>query len=192
MRSVEHRLHHARVGRRRRGSAPRSSDSSTWPSRARGVWQLRHLRQTRRRTNAAICRRSATMSGRRCKLLASDSSLDVGHPVVVPEHRMLLEDDRVRAVPLAVVHAHPVLAKQAERRVEFRIVGGQHPAVTGTDHLARMEREAGDSPVRPADLLPGAVPEDLAADCAGGVLDDGRPWPSATSRRRAMSQGIPT
>ena len=49
---------------------------------------------------------------------------------------------------------------------------GDHATVAGTDDLARVEGEARHVAVRPADLLPLAVPKNLAADRARGVLDE--------------------
>ena len=64
-----------------------------------------------------------------------------------------------------------MLAPQAELPIPRCIGGRDHPAVTGRDDLARMEREAGDVAVRLADPFPGAVPQNLAANRAGCVLD---------------------
>src|SRR5207302_429 len=100
------------------------------------------------------------------QLLAPDRRLDVSHPVVVADDRIVLEDHLRRAVTYGIGHAHAVLAKQAEGAVELRVVRRDHAAVAGRQQLARMKREAGDVAAGPPDWLPLALPRDLAADGA--------------------------
>ena len=80
-----------------------------------------------------------------------------------------------------VRHAHAVLAQEPELRVPLGVAGGQHAALAGGDDLAGVEGEAGDVPVGLADGLPAVADADLAADGAGGVLDDRQAVPARRS-----------
>src|SRR5205807_966417 len=66
---------------------------------------------------------------------------------------------------------HAVLAPEPELRVPRGIRGGQHPAITSRQELARMERETGDIAVRFPDPFPLALPEDFATGRTGRVFD---------------------
>ena len=87
-----------------------------------------------------------------------------------------------------------MLAQQAELRGRVGVGGGQHAAVAGRDHLARVEREAGDVAVRLADPLPAAVPADLAAERRrrrprSPAARARRRWPASAAGRRACRSG---
>ena len=126
------------------------------------------------------------------QLLAPDRGLDVGHAVVVADRGVRLEDHLRRAVPHRVRNTHRMLAQQAELLVPLGVARRDHAAVAGADDLARVERKAGDVAVRPADLLPLAIPEDLAADRAGGVLDERNAVHGAPcGTKRPRSHGMP-
>ena len=88
-----------------------------------------------------------------------------------------------RGVADRVGHAHAMLTQQPELAIELGVRRREHPAVAGREQLARVKREAGDVAVRPADALPPAVPEDLAADGARRVLDDRQAAAAARARR---------
>ena len=97
------------------------------------------------------------------------------------------------AVADRVRNAHAVLAQQPELRVPVRVVGREHAAVAGAHDLARDGtrsrrcRRCG----RPIfSQLP--VPGDLAADGAGGVLDDAEIRAvRAIAKIDCRSQGMP-
>ena len=59
-------------------------------------------------------------------------------------------------MPHRVGHAHAVLAQQPELLIPLGVRRRDHAAVAGGQHLARVEREAGDVAVRPADPFPPA------------------------------------
>ena len=65
-----------------------------------------------------------------------------------------------------------MLAQQTELPIQHGIRRREHPAVAGREQLAGMERKTGDLAMRPADALPPAVPENLAASRTRGVLDE--------------------
>jgi hypothetical protein len=98
--------------------------------------------------------------------------LDIGHPVVEPQLRVLLEDDGLRAVTRGVLHAHRVLSPEAKAPVKLGVVGRQHPAVTRGNDLSRVERETGHDSVGSSHALPTPVPKDLASRRASRILDD--------------------
>src|ERR1041384_3925554 len=104
------------------------------------------------------------------KLLPTDCGLDVGHAVVVAEFVVRLEDYLGSAVAHRVRHRHAVLTKKTKLRIESGIVSCQHAAVTGSNQLAGMKREAGHVTVRPSDPFPIAFAQDLAADRASGIF----------------------
>ena len=101
-----------------------------------------------------------------------DRGLHVGHPEIEPDFRIALENDFAGPVSHRIGHAHRMLPPEAELAIELRARGRDHAAVACGDDLPRVKREAGDVAVRLPDLLPPAIPQNLAAARAGGVLDD--------------------
>ena len=151
-------------------------------------------RRRRRRSPASSARvpvgRLATPgddpSGRRSQLLTADRRLDVGHPVVEAEHRVLLEDHLGRRVPDAVVHAHPVLAQQAELASSAASVVVSMPPSPVVITLRGWNEKQAMSPCGRPIRSHSPSQQDLAADRAGRVLDHRQAVPvgdSSESRR---------
>src|SRR5262249_47047761 len=74
-------------------------------------------------------------------------------------------------MPHGVGYTHPVLAKQAELAIQFRVLSSEHAAVAGGYHLARVERETRHGSMRAADPFPVLANLNLAADRAGCILN---------------------
>ncbi len=122
--------------------------------------------------------------GHPLQLLAADRRLDVGHPVVEPDDRVLLEDHLVGAVAHSVADAHPVLAQQSELVVDSALSVVSIPPSPVVITLRGWKEKQAIVAVWSPDVLPSAVPPDLAADGARGVLDDGSPCSAATATMR--------
>src|SRR5439155_25535021 len=65
----------------------------------------------------------------------TDGRLEVGHPVVVPDH----------LVPVRTLRIHSVVAQQPEVLRQRGVVGHAHSTLTGGDDLVAVEREAADA-----------------------------------------------
>ena len=170
---IEERLHHPDLVEPVRQAHAETLPVGTRPGRLEGQGDPLHAGEL-----FGIAQRELTAAldggGQAFELLAAHRSLDVGEPVVVADRWIALEDHLARGVPRRVRHAHAVLPQEAELRIPVVARGGEHPAVARREQLARMEGEAGDVAMGPADALPFAVPEDLAAHRAGCVLDHGQ------------------
>src|SRR4051794_10106668 len=66
---------------------------------------------------------------------------------------------------------HPVLPPQSKLIIPKPMPRRNHAAVSGRYNLSGMERKASRITVRLSDLFPVAVPQNLATDCAGCILD---------------------
>ena len=167
---VEHPLHHVPLIERRLEANGIALPVGARPRRLRCRDDAGNASQqlaVRRRQRAA----PLDDRGQTRELFTADRRLNVGHPVVEGLHRIFLEHDLGRSVTDGIWHGHAVLPQEAERRIQRRAARRQHATVARGQQLARVEREAGDVAVRPAHTLPSPVPQQLAADRAGRILD---------------------
>ena len=81
--------------------------------------------------------------GQARQLLAPDRRLDVRHPVVEPQHRVLLLDHLRRPCRTVSGTLIPCCRSRRNRRSRSAIAGREHAAVAGRQQLARVKREAG-------------------------------------------------
>src|SRR4051794_663793 len=73
------------------------------------------------------------------KLFAANRGLNVRHPIIEADDKVVFEDNLCRIVPNRIRHAHAVLPQQPELAVELWIRRREHSTFTGRYNLARME-----------------------------------------------------
>lgn len=105
------------------------------------------------------------------QLLPTDCRLDIGHPIVIAEFRIGLEDYLVGPMAHGVWHGHGMLPPQAKPGIPVLVFCRDHSSIAGGEDLPGMKGETGRIPMGLADSLPFAVPQDLAPDGAGSVFD---------------------
>ena len=116
------------------------------------------------------------------ELLASYGCLNVGHPIIVTDAEIGLEDHLFGIVPRRIRNTHAMLTKEPELPVPIRVRCCDHSAIACGEEFARMKGETRHIAMRFSNLFPIAIPQNFAPQGARRIFDD-REMISARDRR---------
>ena len=138
------------------------------------------------------------------ELHEADRGLDVGHPVVEADLEVALEHRLPAAVAVGGADVHAVLAQPPGALGELGVARREHPALTGGEELARVERPRGElgraagrsargsvEPAAHAASSTSAMPRSAHSRRSGSTSAGMPPWSTTmTARVRSREHGL--